>query len=197
MRIATSTILAAIFLASCVPMKTVRLTEPYRDNPIATLHHFVPIEEGRVYSSASPNPEFLEWLAREKGVRELVSLRGPLDPKLHPIVERYGMRVHAFHWSAKHVPPENELRKVFTLMKDAPRARPILIFCKAGVDRTGYARAYYRVFGQGWNAAHALREFNGLFHIPNVLDEDLKQKFRKFSDPTDRPPTVSHRTRNW
>lgn len=185
MRIAAFLLAAAILLAACVPMKTVRLMEPYRDDPLATIHHFVPIEEGRVYSSANPSPEFLEWLAREKGVRELVSLRGPLDPKLRPIAERYGIRVHSFSWNAKRVPPDVELRAVWLLMRHARPDRPVHIFCRAGVDRTGYARAYYRVFAEGWDAEDALREFNGLLHIPNVLDDDLK---RKFGDPTYRPP---------
>lgn len=171
-------------LAGCVPTRTHILRAPYWNEPLAVTHHFVPLEEGRLYSSAMPNTAFLNWLVREKGVRVLVSLRGPLPPEIRALAAREKLAIYTFAWSATRVPPEEELRAVFTLMKNASGEYPVLVFCKAGVDRTGYARAYYRYYAQGWSARDALREFSGLFHLPNVLDDDLK---RKFDDPTYHP----------
>lgn len=166
-------------VAGCtIPFKTIDLTKPYNYNELANEHRFIPIEEGASYSGKEPDEKFLLWLIRTKKVKTFISLKGNISKKSENFIRKNGVKLITFRWTARRVPPKHEIEKISDLMQDG-RHQPIYLFCRSGVDRTGFFRAYYRFFYQGWTEEDALREFYGMWHIPNVLDEYLKKIFVK------------------
>ncbi len=164
------------FIVSCAsPREAQVLIAPYRDNQLASAHRFVPLEEGRLYSSMEPQGAYLDWLIEEKGVKTFISLRGGIKEESRLRIERAGGTVIAYAWSAHRVPPQSEINEVLAHLDHTPRTAPALVFCRAGVDRTGFARALWRITRQGWSTRDAFKEFRAIGHIkPNVLDEYVK-----------------------
>lgn len=168
--------LSLLFLASCAaPMQSDALLAPYRDHEVATPYRFMPLEEGRLYSSMEPEHAFLDWLIREKGVRTFISIRGKMKPAAQRHIERSGGRVLVYTWSAYRVPPQAEIDGLLTVMDSATTAQSAIVFCKAGVDRTGFVRALWRIRMQGWSKEDAFAEFRARGHIRrSVLDDYLE-----------------------
>ncbi len=146
--------------------------------------HF--LKDGSLSASAEPRGESLEWLLSEKRVRVLVSLKGDAPEESKRLIAKHGATLHVFHWSASRVPPDREIEQVFRLMREATPGAPVHVFCKAGVDRTGYARAYYRYYAQGWTARQAISEMYLFLHLPNALDRDLERRFAQTPNPRPR-----------
>lgn len=169
---------AGMLCACALPEKTKTLTAPYEENALATSHRFVPLEEGVLYTSREPNEAFIRWLVAEKGVRTFISLRGDIPQWKEDLIEQSGSELLMFSWSAHRVPPQGELEQVLRFMRERSNG-PVLVFCRAGVDRTGLVRAWWRFFEQGWSEEEALAEFRGMGHIPNVLDTFLEKEFAK------------------
>jgi protein tyrosine/serine phosphatase len=170
-------------LGACAPQQSLLVRVPYQHDILLVTHRFLPLEEGRLYSGSEPSDAMIAWLTKEKGVKTFVSLKGDMDPRRRAQLASEGVAVHAFAWSAHRVPPEEETQRVFHLMQGSTERDAVYVYCKAGVDRTGYARAYYRYFGQGWSARDSLNEMYSMFHFPNVLDDDLKKKFSESKNP--------------
>lgn len=170
------TIFFLFFVVSCTsPPASVALIDPYRDHGLSQAYRFVPIEEGRLYSSMEPSGPYLDWLIAEKGVRTFISLRGGISEKSKKRIERAGGRVIVYAWSAYRVPPQKEIDEVLAILDNTPHDAPALVFCRAGVDRTGFIRALWRITRQGWQERDALSEFRAIGHIKrNVLDEYVK-----------------------
>ncbi|MDO8521262.1 MAG: lipoprotein [bacterium] len=178
-------ILALFLLSGCTRFSPQDPFEWNADIRWLASNNFHSLEEGRVSASAEPKGEFLRRLLVEKRVRVFVSLKGDIPESSRRLIESYGATLYTFQWSAQSVPPEKEIAQVFQLMQGGTMESPVHVFCRAGVDRTGYARAYYRYYAQGWSARHALLEMYSFFHLPNALDRDLKERFKKF--PNNRP----------
>jgi protein tyrosine/serine phosphatase len=151
------TLLLAVSCA--LPPQAQALVEPYRDNDLAQAYRFVPLEEGRLYSSMEPRGDYLDWLLEEKGVKTFISLRGGMREESKQRIERAGGKVIVYAWSAYSLPPQDEIDEVLGHLDHTPHAAPALIFCKAGVDRTGFARALWRISHQGWSTRDALKNF--------------------------------------
>ncbi|MBI4120911.1 MAG: hypothetical protein HY457_01510 [Parcubacteria group bacterium] len=170
--------LLALLCGCTLPEKTAVLTAPYKDNSLAVAHRFVPLEEGALYTSREPSEALLLWLIEEKGVKTFISLKGDIPQWKEDLIEQKGAELKTFSWSAHRVPPREELDEVLGLMRERENG-PVHVFCRAGADRTGLVRAWWRFFYQGWSEEEALAEFRGMGHIPNVLDTYLKNEFAK------------------
>lgn len=167
-----------IVISGCsIPAKTLELKASYKNNPLALAHNFVPLEEGALYTSRDPMPEFIEWMIKERSVKTFVSLRGDFSPEQERVIRSHGAEMIVFRWSASRVPKEEEIAHVLSIMKNSHNS-PVLVFCRAGADRTGFIRAYWRMSEQGWSKRDAFREFFMHGHIRrNVLDDYLHEKF--------------------
>lgn len=167
-----------LFVVSCAaPPASQTLIDPYRDNALARGFRFVPLEEGRLYSSMEPKGAYLDWLIEKKGVKTFISLRGGMSAKGKQRIERAGGKVIVYAWSARHVPPQREIDEVLAYLEHTTSDAPLLVFCRAGVDRTGFVRALWRISHQGWSHRDALDEFRALGHIKrNVLDEYVREQ---------------------
>lgn len=125
------------------------------------LFNFGVVVPGRVYRSAEPSERFIRYLYDRHGVRHVISLNG--DQEYQTIARELGMTVDVFHWKPFRIPESGELTRVLDRMDDEI---PVLVHCKFGRDRTGYAIGAYRVWRQGWPADRTLEELRRFGHSP-------------------------------
>ncbi len=119
-----------------------------------------PDPERRILRSKEPRPEEVVRLAREKGVKTILSLNGDLDKErwlrgddpekpaekvnLRDLIAREGLRHEVFRMSAGRAPTDEELVGIFKVLLDDSK-KPILLHCLGGSDRTGVIAALYAI----------------------------------------------------
>ena len=118
-------------------------------------HEIVPAQ---LYRSAQPEPESLESAIDTYGIRSVLNLRGA-----HPGEDWYDAEVgvasdkgvvHAsFGLSASRMISEEEAMALAELMETLPK--PLLIHCKHGSDRTGFASALFLARLAGASERHS------------------------------------------
>ena len=107
------------------------------------------------YRSAQPEAEGFKALAKDPGIKTVVSLRAFHSDK--DLLDGTGIklvRVPIFTW---HIETEDVIKALAAIRK-AETAGPVLLHCQHGADRTGLITALYRVLYQGWTKAAALDE---------------------------------------
>lgn len=97
-----------------------------------------------VYRSAQPSPEGLTRAIESIGLRSVINLKNsnPGDRNLETVVQVDGMRKVDFRYvrlSARRLPSPSEVEQVIETLRYA--ARPVLIHCQNGTDRSGLASA--------------------------------------------------------
>lgn len=121
---------------------------------------------GLILRSAEPSPEFLERLMRRYGLRTVVSLNGNLDKparrrgetvNLRDFIAALGLRHESFRLKSRRVPPREELLRILGVLAD-DSAKPILLHCKGGADRTGLIAALYQIEFLGRSKREAKEE---------------------------------------
>lgn len=124
---------------------------------IKNLHE---IHKGQLFRSAQLDGDDIEKLIKTKNIKTIINLRGEnpneewyQDEK--NAADRYGVKLINFSMSAKRLPHRKDLVGLLDAFKTAER--PILIHCKAGVDRTGEAAAIYQMIYQGKSKKEALK----------------------------------------
>ena len=93
-----------------------------------------------VYQSKQLSCESLEHVIREQNIKTIINLRGENSGKTWydeevALAKKYGLAYFVFDYSASELPEPTMLFDTLVTMRDAQR--PILIHCRAGVDRTG------------------------------------------------------------
>ncbi|HXF06462.1 MAG TPA: protein tyrosine phosphatase family protein [Blastocatellia bacterium] len=111
-----------------------------------------------LYRSGQPSEEGFKKLAA-MGIRTVIDLRGAgkRARKERALVESLGMRYENVPLSNLRRPTDDQIRRIFEVIAD-PKARPVLVHCRRGEDRTGVVVALYRILYEGWEAEHAYRE---------------------------------------
>lgn len=110
------------------------------------------VDEG-LWRSAQPTTEGYR-AARAMGIRTIVDLRGS---KVGPeAAAAAGLRHVALRTSVRRI--DEDVLVAFLRAATDPEARPVLVHCASGHDRTGVAVAAYRRVAHGWSADEALRE---------------------------------------
>jgi len=137
--------------------------------------NFRTVVEGQVYRSAQPSPADLSAWKREYGIRTVINLRGAKWRKNSAIratreaataegLERVDVRLGA----TRHPPPE-QLYRLIEALETAPR--PILLHCRAGVNRTGLASAMAGMAVGGWSYDEARPQLSARYlHFDNDPD---------------------------
>lgn len=121
--------------------------------------NFHEVHEGNLYRSAQLHEREFEIAIKKLGIRTIINLRGA-----HPgegwydaetkVARKYGVTLIDIGMSAKRLPHPQHLASLLDAYRDA--ARPILIHCKAGADRTGEAAAIYAMEYMGKSRKEAL-----------------------------------------
>ena len=121
-------------------------------------YNFDTVVPGRLYRSALPDGRLLEYMRRRYRIQHIISLVG--ESEIHKIAKRLGMNVTVLDWRTIERPVE-DLRMLLQLFD---RGEPVLLHCKAGRDRSGYAIAVYRVHREHWPIERAVREMEAHGH---------------------------------
>lgn len=128
-------------------------------------YNFGVVKEGSLYRSAQPNEAFLEELIARYHIKTIIILRGNVPQFEKEFAERHGVAIHHLPMKASHEPPEENVEEFLRIVMDC-RNQPVLIHCRAGVDRTGVLIAVWRIRCDGWSLEKAKQEMKYYWHIP-------------------------------
>lgn len=117
------------------------------------------VDPGVIYRSPQLDKAEFQQVIDEKGIKTIINLRGEnpgekwyKDEK--EVAEKNGVTLINISMSARKIPHQSRLIKLLDALRDAPK--PILIHCKAGVDRTGEASALYQMIHMQYPKKKAL-----------------------------------------
>lgn len=118
------------------------------------------VDAENVYRSPQLDGKQLQQLIDEKGIKTIINLRGDNpDEKWFQeeknVADKNGLTLVNISMSARSIPHRSRLLKLLDALRDAPK--PILIHCKAGVDRTGEASALYQMIYLQYSKKEALK----------------------------------------
>jgi protein tyrosine/serine phosphatase len=136
------------------------------------------------YRSAQPEAAGFKALAKDPGIKTVVSLRAFHTDKM--LLEGTGIkliRVPIFTWN---IETEDVVRALASIRK-AEAKGPVLLHCQHGADRTGLITAMYRILYQSWTKDAAIDEMqNGQFgyhavwgNIPRYIRKVNVEALRK------------------
>lgn len=135
------------------------------------VRNFCVVRPGILWRAEAPTRSDALWLV-EHGVGTVVSLQLDvrrsfesvhLDPGQARSIAYYRVGDFSAIQVLTHRHLDEHVAEVLAIIQKAPK--PVLISCRAGVDRTGVIAAAYRMLVQGWSAKRAIADMDG-FHSP-------------------------------
>lgn len=138
-----------------------------------------------VWRTNQPSPARLRKL-KERGLRSVINLRGKSKQSHYlfeaEACEALDLDLHNVTLSARRLPPRKMLKKLLRKMKKAQQ--PVLLHCKSGSDRAGFAAALYLAIVAGqpigrarkqlhWRYLHLSTTDTGILdHVFDVYEAD-------------------------
>jgi protein tyrosine phosphatase (PTP) superfamily phosphohydrolase (DUF442 family) len=126
-----------------------------------------------VYRSAQPSPEALERWIQELGLRTVINLRGERDSAWfkaeHAVAEAHAVDLYSLQLASGSMPHRKALQQLVQHLDTA--ARPILLHCAEGIERTGIASAV-AVLSQ--EEASGAEQFSLNYGFISLLDDHPK-----------------------
>jgi hypothetical protein len=126
---------------------------------LLTACKFHEVDAGKFYRSHQPSGPELQRAIDEVGIRTVINLRGPnpgakwYDDEKEVTLRNNVLQVD-IGLSASRLPHREQMIQILDTLKNAPR--PILVHCRAGVDRTGEVSAIYQMLYMNKTKAEAL-----------------------------------------
>lgn len=142
---------------------------------------FATVIDGQLYRSGEVSPAQLATLAREYGVKSVLSLLDPNDPDVKTekaAAERLGMNwmnVPLRGNGASTPAQRDEMRRI--LLRD-PLDGPMLVHCAAGTNRTGLACGMVRLHKHGWTLQQVMDEMRRFRFEDGPSHENLRAALR-------------------
>jgi protein tyrosine phosphatase (PTP) superfamily phosphohydrolase (DUF442 family) len=128
----------------------------YQDN-------FHVVQEGALYRSAQLSGSSLDGYIEQYGIKTVINLRGRhpdqqwyVDEK--SVADRNHVMLFDIPTSAETLTSKENIRAILEVFDSSPR--PILVHCRAGVDRTGEVAALWVLDQQKRSRAEALDELS-------------------------------------
>jgi len=123
--------------------------------------NFHTVERGKLYRMAQPSVEQIDGFHGEYKIRTIINLRGANPDRKEYVAEKkaadfWSIDLVDIGMSAQRLPHRADLIKLLDTFKTAKR--PILMHCRAGVDRTGEASAIYKMEYMGVSKEEALKQ---------------------------------------
>jgi protein tyrosine phosphatase (PTP) superfamily phosphohydrolase (DUF442 family) len=140
------------------PYNTVAKTMAWAVDMPEPAYNFDTVVPGRLYRSGLPDAQFLDYVRRRYGIQHVVSLAGASE--IHARAKDLGMNVTVLDWRTDK-PPAHDIKMLLELFDGNER---VLVHCKAGRDRSGYAIAIYRIHRQHWSLQRAIQEMEAHGH---------------------------------
>lgn len=144
------------------------------------------VVKDELYRSNQPDADLLLALKKQYGINTIINLRGEsvgskwYDQEVN-LAKILKIDHIDFEMSANHQLGLDEIDHLITMMKNA--AKPILIHCKSGSDRSGLAAALYLAAISGENAELAQQQLSiiyGHFGIPLSSTYAMDRSFDDF-----------------
>jgi protein tyrosine/serine phosphatase len=122
-------------------------------------HEIIP---GELYRSAQLSPEQLEKFAKNYKIQTIINLRGsnPNDAWYQQetaVATKLQLKHIDYPISRKYTITSTQVKELTDILRTAPK--PVLIHCKAGIDRTGFVSALYIAAVAKQPKAEALEQF--------------------------------------
>ncbi len=156
---------------------------------------------GQIYRSAQPSGADIDRWARELRLRSVVNLRGAKTQddrrwlaEERDATSRNGIEHVSLRMSSDDIPPAQTLRELVHILDTA--ARPLLVHCRAGAERSGLASAV-AVLLNGGDLAAAHAEFaldKGFVYLVNPR---LPRVLDAYEQWLAGQPTTPERFRTW
>lgn len=134
---------------------------------------FYEVDPGRLYRSQQPTAEDLQKYIDENGIKTVINLRGEnVGEKWYDeeaaVAKKNNVELINIGMSASRLPHRKDLIKLLDSFETAQQ--PILIHCRAGVDRTGEAAAIYQMLYMGKSKAEAMEMLGSQFgHFETLM----------------------------
>lgn len=160
---------------------------------LAARHNFHSVSDGRVYRAAQMSGDMLARTIREQGIKTVVNLRGDNTgadwyQKEIFTARQLGVRHIDFELSASREVSDEQMERILATIDHA--AKPVLIHCKNGADRTGLVGALYLYGLERESADDAGRQLAFFWgHVPFLFWRDTVAMDRSYWR------YVSHHTR--
>lgn len=160
-----------LLLSGCVYLSRHTLPGACPADLGSPIRNFCVVAPGVLWRSESPSRSDAQWLVEHR-VGTVVSLQldvrhsfesARLDPGLVRSVTYYRLKDFSAIQVLTHRHLDQHVASVLAIIQEAPK--PVLVSCRAGVDRTGIIMAAYRVLIDGWSPRQAIAEMNR-FHSP-------------------------------
>ena len=160
-----------LLLSGCVYFSRRTLPGACRDDLGSPIRNFCVVTPGVLWRGETPTRADAQWLVAH-GLRTVISLQldvrrsfetAHLDPGVVRSVTYFRVRDFMATQVLTHRHLDDHVAEVLAIIQEAPK--PVLISCRAGVDRTGVIAAAYRVLVDGMSREGAIKEMDG-FHSP-------------------------------
>lgn len=161
----------ACVLCGCVYLSRHTLPGACADTLGSPIRNFCVVTPGLLWRAESPTRSDAQWLVAH-GVGTVISLQldvrrsfesAHLAPGTVHSITYFRVRNFAATQVLTHRHLDDHVAEVLAIIQEAPK--PVLISCRAGVDRTGVIAAAYRVLVDGKSRGQAIKEMDG-FHSP-------------------------------
>jgi hypothetical protein len=185
-------------LCGCVYLSRHTLPGACADDLGSHIRNFCVAVPGVLWRSEAPTPSDARWLVGH-GVGSVLSLQLDVRRSFESVRTGPGVaRTIAYYRLADfeamqvltHRHLDEHVARALAIIEDAPK--PILVNCRAGVDRTGVVVAAYRVLIEHQSVGQAIAEMNG-FHSP--WDPLNDRYVRSLGGP--RGEKILRRMRQW
>lgn len=156
----------------------------------AILHatgNFHVVLSGELYRSAQVSAADVERYAKQHHIRSIINLRGDNSGQAwydHEVAasENAGIAHYNFRMSARRELTTEQAHTLIKMMQDAPK--PLLVHCKAGMDRSGLAAALYMLHIKGESPEVAEQQLSPIYgHIaqPFMDEYAMDRSFAKLT----------------
>lgn len=161
----------ALLLSGCVYVSRRTLPGACVNSLGSPIRNFCVVTPGLLWRSEAPTRTDVQWLVAH-GVGTVVSLQlderrsfeaAHIDPAITHSVTYFRVRNFPATQVLTHRHLDDHIAEVLAIIQEAPK--PVLISCRAGVDRTGIIAAAYRMLVDGMSQDEAIKEMDG-FHSP-------------------------------
>ena len=142
--------------------------------------------------SAQPDEDDIIELHKKYGLATIINLRGADIPEnsvdapswwleQEKVCKGLGITLWAMNFNdGTEVPAQYDIDIFFSLI-EKPRYWPVLIHCQAGIHRTGFLSALYRIQYQKWPADKAIEEMESFWYDWSISDRSkIKDFLRKY-----------------